>query len=167
MSNNVTSAEKWLRICLFVLVLWDVGLAIYAIGFPHHLQSTGGFEPQTEPLWTRGVGVYWGFAGWMQLLGWRDPRRYLVAIQLAIVFRLSAAVIDTVEVVALLPGPWFWFHYLLLFFVVMNLVIAWTLVYLLRRLGLPWIEFRRAGAVEAETGTRRAPEDRTDGRTAP
>ncbi len=135
-------AERRLKIILFLLVLWDLGLAIYAIGFPHHLQATARFEPQTEPLWTRGVGVYWGFAAWMQLLGWRDPRRFLVAIQLAIVFRLSAAVIDTIEVTVLLPGPWFWFHFLLLFFVAMNLVIAGTLAHLLRRLGLPWIELR-------------------------
>ena len=139
----VPTAERRLKIILFLLMLWDFGLAIYAIGFPHHLQAVGRFEPQSEPLWTRGVGVYWGFAGWMQLLGWRDPRRYLAAIQLAIMFRLSAAVIDTVEVTALLPGPWFWFHFLLVFFVVMNLIIAGTLAHLLRRLGLPWFEFRR------------------------
>jgi hypothetical protein len=136
-------AERVLRWVLFLLVFWDVGLAIYAIGFPDHLQETGRFEPQTEPLWTRGVGVYWGFAGWMQLLGAANPRRYLVAVQLTIVFRSSAAVIDTFEALVLLPRPMFWFHGLLLFFVVMNVLIAGTTVALLRRMGLPWIELKR------------------------
>ena len=144
--NPITSdaAEKWLRKLLFMLVLWDFALAIYAIGFPHHVLALGRFEPQTEPLWTRGVGVYWGFAAWIQLLGWRSPRRYLVAVQLAIVFRLSAAVIDLIEIVWLLPRPAFYFHYLLGFFVVANLVIAFAEARLLRAMNLAWIEFARA-----------------------
>lgn len=141
--SQVTSdrAEKWLRWLLLLLVLWDFGLAIYAIGFPHHVLELGRFEPQTEPMWTRGVGLYWGFAGWIQLLAWRSPRRYLVAVQLAIVFRLSAAVIDLIEIVWLLPRPVFYFHYLLAFFVVANLVIAFAEARLLKAMNLKWIEF--------------------------
>jgi hypothetical protein len=136
-------AEKALRLLLFALVLWDFGLAIFAIGFPHTVLELGRFEPQTEPMWTRGVGLYWGFAGWMQLLGWRSPRRYLSAVQLSIVFRASAAVIDLAEVLWLLPRPMFYFHYLLLFFVVANLVIAYVIARCLKNMGLPWIEFKK------------------------
>lgn len=134
-------AETWLRRLLFVLVLWDFGLAVYAIGFPHHVLELGRFEPQTEPMWTRGVGLYWAFAGWIQLLAWRSPRRYLLAVQLAILFRWSAAVIDLIEIVWLLPRPMFYFHYLLGFFVVANLAIAFAQARLLTAMNLRWIEF--------------------------
>ena len=151
-STKAQQAERWLRRLLLLLVLWDFGLAVGTIGFPDFVLRFGRFEPQTEPLWTRGVGMYWGFAGWMQLLAWRSPRRYLAAVQLAVVFRLSASVIDLIEVLWLLPHPYFYFHYLLLFFVVANLAIAGTIIGCLKAMGLPWIEFSPATSTSTRSG---------------
>lgn len=128
-----------MRVLLAILVLWDVALGCYAVFAARHFQRVILFDPQTEPLFIRGVGLYWLFAAYVQFLGFRSPTRNVLAVQLAIVFRLSAALIDSVEALALLPGPFYFFHYLLLFFVVMNVLIAVVLARWLRRLGLQWI----------------------------
>lgn len=140
---NAAKAERWLRILLGLLVFWDVGLAIYAIGFPHHFENIIHFVPRPEPLFIRGVGVYWLFAGWMQLLGWRNPRQYLTAVQLTIIFRLSAAVIDSCEVIFLLPSPMYFLHYLFIFFIIINIIIAGATITFLRKMDLPWVEFKK------------------------
>ncbi|MBZ5510994.1 MAG: hypothetical protein LAN70_07460 [Acidobacteriia bacterium] len=125
-----------MKILLVILVLWDLGLSVCAIGFAPQLDAFIRFPPQPEPLFTRGVGVYWLFAAYIQLLGFLNPRKFVVALQLAIIFRLSAAVIDTVEVVFLLPRPFYFFHYTLLFFVCMNVLIAILLSHFMNRLQL-------------------------------
>ncbi len=135
--------ERNLRVLLGMLVLWDLGLAIYAIGFAPQLHSFIRYPPQPEPLFTRGVGVYWLFAAYIQFLGFLNPRKFVVALQLAIIFRLSAAVIDTVEVAFLLPKPFYFFHHTLLFFVFMNLLIAILLSQLMKRLGLRRFDISR------------------------
>ena len=135
-------AEKLLRWVVGLLIFWDFGLAIYAVGFPHHFQEWIRFPPQPEPLFVRGVGMYWLFASWFQFLGWRNPRKYLVAIQLATWFRISAACIDTVEIM-LVPKPWYFFHSMLLFFVVSNIVIAVVQASLLKKMGLKWIDWSK------------------------
>jgi hypothetical protein len=137
-------AEKILRGLLFLLVFWDFGLGAFAVLFAHDFEALARFTSSPDPLWARGTGMYWLFAGWFQLLGWRNPRKYLVAVQLSILFRLSAACIDTVEALVLIPKPFYFFHYTLLFFVVMNVIIAGTLITCLKRMNLPWIEFQKA-----------------------
>lgn len=136
---DIPRARKQLRLLMVLLALWDLGIGIYAVGFPKHLQQVVCFAPRAEPLFIRGVGVYWLFAAYMQFLGFRDPTKYLVAVQLAVIFRLSAAVIDSVEIL-LLPRPFYLFHYLLMFFVLMNCLIAWLTAGLLRRMSLRWID---------------------------
>jgi hypothetical protein len=54
--RSSAKAERLLRGTLLLLVFWDAVLAVAAIGFPHQILELGRFEPQTEPLWTRGVG---------------------------------------------------------------------------------------------------------------
>lgn len=136
--DKTQSACRNLRFMLALLVLWDFGIGGYAVGFAEHMQQVIRFVPQPEPLFIRGVGVYWLFAAFFQYLGWRDPRKFLVAVQLSIVFRLSAAVIDCFEALVLLPKPFYFFHWTLLFFVVMNCLIAYLTARWLKGMGLNW-----------------------------
>jgi hypothetical protein len=133
-------ARKRLRLLLGLLVLWDLGIGIYAVFFAEHFQHLISFEPRSEPLFIRGVGVYWLFAAYLQFLGFRNPEKFLVAVQLSVIFRLSAAVIDSVETFFLLGQPFYFFNYLLMFFVVMNCLIAYTTTRLLGKMNLKWIE---------------------------
>jgi hypothetical protein len=133
--------RKRLRLLLLILVFWDLGIGVYAVFFAKHFQQLIMFAPQSEPLFIRGVGVYWLFAAYFQFLGFRNPEKFLVAIQLSIIFRLSAAIIDFIEVFFLLDGPFYFFHYLLIFFVVMNCLIAYVTVRFLKKMNLRWIEF--------------------------
>ena len=132
--------RKRLQLLLLVLVFWDLGIGIYAVFFANHFQELILFTPRSEPLFIRGVGVYWLFAAYFQFLGFRNPEKYLVAIQLSIIFRLSAAFFDFTEVFFLLDSPFYFFHYLLIFFVVMNCLIAYLTVRLLKKMKLKWIE---------------------------
>ena len=132
--------RKRLRLLLLILVFWDLGIGIYAVFFAKHFQELILFTPRSEPLFMRGVGVYWLFAAYFQFLGFRNPEKYLVAVQLSIIFRLSAAIIDFIEVFFLLDSPFYFFHYLLIFFVVMNCLIAYVTVRFLKKLNLRWIE---------------------------
>ncbi len=134
------TARKRLRLLLALMALWDLVIGVYAVFGAHHLQQMVQFTPQSEPLFIRGVGVYWLFAAYLQLLGFRDPEKNLVAVQLTIVFRLSAALIDMVEVLFLLDRPFYFFHYMLLFFVVINLIVAYLTARFLRRMKFKWID---------------------------
>ena len=133
-------ARKRLRLLLAVLFFWDIGIGVYAIFFAKHFQQFILFTPQYEPLFIRGVGVYWLFAAYIQFLGFKNPEKNIIAVQLSIVFRLSAAVIDFIEVFFLLGKPIYFFHYLLVFFVFMNCLIAYLTISCLRRMNLKWIE---------------------------
>lgn len=133
-------ARKRLRLLLLMLVLWDLGIGVYAVFWAKHLQQLILFTPQSEPLFIRGVGVYWLFAAYLQFLGFRNPEKNLVAVQLSIIFRLSASVIDFFEAFFLLKRPFYFFHYLLIFFVFMNFLIAYLTANFLRKMKLKWIE---------------------------
>ena len=133
------NARRRLRVLLAVLALWDLGIGVYAVFLAKHLQQVILFAPQSEPLFIRGVGVYWLFAAYFQFLGFRNPEKNLVAVQLSIIFRLSAAVVDFAEVFFLLERPFYFFHYLLMFFVVMNCLIACLTARLLKKMNLKWI----------------------------
>lgn len=134
------TARKCLRVLLALLVLWDLGIGVYAVFWAKHFQQIVLFAPQTEPLFIRGVGIYWLFAAYFQFLGFRNPEKNLVAVQLSIIFRLSAAAVDFAEVFFLLERPFYFFHYLLIFFVVMNCLIAYLTVRFLKKMNLKWIE---------------------------
>lgn len=132
-------ARKRLRVLLLLLVLWDLGIGMYAVFFAKTLQEFVLFTPQQEPLFIRGVGVYWLFAAYIQFLGFKDPEKYLLAVHLSIIFRLSAAVIDFAEAFFLMARPFYFFHYLLVFFVFMNCLIAYMTIHYLKQMGLKWI----------------------------
>ena len=134
------TARKYLRLLLGALVLWDLGIGVYAVIWAKHFQELVLFAPRAEPLFIRGVGVYWLFAAYLQFLGFRNPEKNVVAVQLSIIFRLSAAVIDFIEAFFLLERPFYFFHYLLMFFVLMNCLIAWLTARCLKRMDLKWIE---------------------------
>lgn len=136
--DSAQTARRNLRYLLGMLVLWDFGIGVYAVGFADHMQGVVMFAERAEPLFMRGVGMYWLFAAFFQFLGCRDPRKFLLAVQLSIVFRLTAAVIDTFEALVLLPRPFYFFHWTLLFFVLMNIVIAYLTVRWLKKMDLPW-----------------------------
>lgn len=134
------TARKYLRLLLAILVLWDIGIGLYSIFFAKHFQQIILFTPQSEPLFIRGVGMYWLFAAYIQFLGFKNPEKNLLAVQLSIVFRLSAAVIDFIEALFLLERPFYFFHYLLIFFVFMNCLIAYLTSHCLRKMQLKLIE---------------------------
>ncbi|NIP22559.1 MAG: hypothetical protein GWN67_19970 [Phycisphaerae bacterium] len=133
-------ARKYLRLLLGALVLWDLGIGIYAVFLAKHFQEFILFTPRVEPLFIRGVGMYWLFAAYLQFLGFRNPEKNVVAVQLSIIFRLSAAVIDFIEAFFLLERPFYFFHYLLMLFVLMNCLIAYLTARCLRKMDLKWIE---------------------------
>lgn len=139
MGETIT-ARKRLRWLLGLLVAWDLILGLYAVFFAGHFQELVRFVPRPEPLFIRGVGLYWLFAAYFQFLGARDPVRFVTAVQLSIVFRVSAGLLDSVEALVLLGQPWYFFHYLLLFFVVMNFAIAYATGRWLQGMGLKWID---------------------------
>lgn len=141
-SDTQAKAEKLLKLLLGTLIFWDLGLGIYAVVFAKHFETLVQFTPQYEPLFIRGVGMYWLFAAWFQFLGSRNPRKYLVAVQLSIWFRTSAIFIDSAEIY-LLQRPFYFFHYMLAFFVLMNFLIAVSSATLLKRMGLKWIDWER------------------------
>ncbi len=133
-------ASKYLRLLLIILVLWDLGIGVYAVFFAKHFQEVILFTPQNEPLFIRGVGVYWLFAAYIQFLGFKNPEKNIIAVQLSIIFRLSAAVIDFAEAFFLLAPPFYFFHYLLIFFVFMNCLIAYLTALCLSMMNLKWFE---------------------------
>jgi hypothetical protein len=133
-------ARKRLRLLLLMLVFWDLGIGVYAVFFAKHFQQLILFTPRSEPLFVRGVGVYWLFAAYLQFLGFKNPEKNLVAVQLSIVFRVSAAVVDFIEAFFLLERPFYFFHYLLIFFVFMNCLIGYLTAHYLRKMRLKWIE---------------------------
>ena len=135
-------AEKLLKLLLGTLIFWDLGLGIYGVVFAKHFEAFVQFTPQYEPLFIRGVGMYWLFAAWFQFLGSRNPRKFLVAVQLSIWFRISAIFIDSAELY-LLQRPWYLFHSMLAFFILMNLLIAVSEATLLKKMGLKWINMSR------------------------
>lgn len=132
-------AQKRLRLMLLLLAIWDLGIGVYAVVFAGHLQHVVNPVPCAELLFIRGVGMYWLFAAYFQFLGFINPEKYLVAIQLSIIFRLSAAIIDLCEVSFLLGRPFYYLHYLLILFVIMNCIIAYITARYLRRMNLNWI----------------------------
>jgi hypothetical protein len=132
--------RKRLRILMALMVIWDLVIGVYAVFWGKHMQSLLGLDSGIEPMFLRGVGVYWLFASYMQFLGCRNPEKFLVAIQLSIIFRLSAALFDSIEVLFLLPKPFTWVHYLLGAFVVCNIIIACITIHFLKRMNLKWIE---------------------------
>ena len=136
--SETDATVRRLRLLLGGLVFWDFAIGSYAVFFAKHMQELIRFAPQSEPLFIRGVGVYWLFAAYFQFLAFRDPRKNVLAVHLAVVFRISAAVIDVIEVLFLLQRPFYFFHYLLLFFVVMNLVIAFFICRFSGQMGLDW-----------------------------
>lgn len=135
-THEAEKARKWLRTLLLLLVIWDLAIGLYAVFFAGHMQTVIRFAPRPEPLFIRGVGVYWLFAAYFQYLGYRDPEKNLVALHLSVVFRLSAAAIDFAEVFFLLGRPFYSFHYLLLFFVVMNCLIASAIIRFTKKMNL-------------------------------
>lgn len=96
--------------------MWDPGIGVYVVFLAKHFQEFIFFAPRVEPLFIRGVGMYWLFAAYLQFPGLRNPKKNVVAVQLSIIFRLSVAVIDFIEAFFLLERPFYFFHYLLMFF---------------------------------------------------
>jgi hypothetical protein len=68
-------ARKHLRLLLLMMVLWDLGIGVYAVFFAKHFQQVILFTPQSEPLFVRGVGVYWLFAAYIQFLGFKKIQK--------------------------------------------------------------------------------------------
>jgi len=132
-------ARKHLRLLLGFLVLWDLILGTWAIFFAGNFQEFAGFTQREEPLFVRGVGLYWLFAAYIQYLGFKNPEKNLLAVQLSIVFRLSAALVDIVEA-GILLRPMYFFNYLLFFFVFMNCLIAYFTASFLKKMNLKWID---------------------------
>ena len=73
-------ARKYLRLLLGALVLWDLGIGVYAVFLAKYFQEFILFAPRVEPLFIRGVGMYWLFAAYLQFLGFRNTGKNVVAV---------------------------------------------------------------------------------------
>lgn len=142
MSTTPEQAEKRLRFLLGVLQFWDLGLGLIALFAPHGFEAWIGLTPQDEPMFRRVTGVYLCFGAFYQFLGWRNPRKYLLAVQLIILFRITGAGIELVSAglirpVALIP------HALLIGVAVGDLILAAIKARYLKLMGLRWFDISR------------------------
>ena len=135
-------AERRLKLLLGLLMFWDTGLGLIALFAPHGFETWVNLTPQDEPMFRRVTGVYLCFGGFYQFLGWRNPRKYVLAVQLIILFRITGAMIEATEASLIRPFgliP----HALLVFVTVGDLVFAWIKARYLRLMGLPWFDISR------------------------
>lgn len=130
------TALRRFRILFILLIIWDLAIGVYALFFAGSVQQLVKFVPQSEPLFVRGVGEYWIFASYFQYLGYKDPQKNMVAIHLSVVYRLMAGVVDFVVAFFLLPTPIYFFHYVLVFFGIMDCLIAYLTVHYTKKMGL-------------------------------
>jgi hypothetical protein len=142
---------KWFRRVLLFLVFFDLSIAIPALLFPLWpitLAKLNADVPGAvyrsglvEPLFLRGVGVLWLLAAWVQYLAWRDPVGRLSAVNIAIVFRFCGGSFELFEALVLLPRVGFHeplIFYVLAVFVAGDYALVAAMVWMLRKMGLPW-----------------------------
>jgi hypothetical protein len=128
---------KWLKRILLFLVFFDLGLGIWAIGFPSSVLKAGNLPIPPEPIFVRGVGVFWLLVAYIQFLAWKDPIKRLLALHIAIIFRIAGATFEAIEGIFLLR-PFSQIHFILGIFVVGDVALVIAMIWLLKKLGLCW-----------------------------
>jgi hypothetical protein len=126
--------KRLLRVLLFILFLWDLLLGTATIIGASYIQKFLRLAIEKEPIFTRGVGLFWLFASYIYYLGYKDPIKNVIAVKLTIVFRILAGLFDLVESLFLLPKPFYFLHYILFVFVICNFLIAGITIYFLKKL---------------------------------
>ena len=109
------SARKKLRILLALLFLSELPVAVYLLFFPYHFQSIFKLPSGPEPFFVREVGNFLIFAAYFQYIAFRNPEKNLQAVQLTIVLRLLAGMLELWEITMLLSTHDM-FYFALLFF---------------------------------------------------
>jgi hypothetical protein len=128
---------KWLKRVLLFSVFLDLGLGIWAIGFPFSVLKIGNFPFPPEPIFVRGVGVFGLLVAYIQFLAWKDPIKRLLALHIVIMFRIVGATFEAIEGIFLLR-PFSQFHFLLGIFAAGDIALAIVIIWLLKKLGLCW-----------------------------
>lgn len=134
------SAQPWLtllRWMLLGLVVWDVAFGCYALAHPNAVGPLAENAP-SERVFVRIIGLFWLFMAYVQFVGWRDPLRNLLAVQLAVTLRLPTALLNVVEAAFLFPGPISSVHHHMLIFAGGDLFVWLLGACCLRRLGKRW-----------------------------
>ncbi len=151
--NQDPATLKWLRAVLLFLVVFDLILAVAALLFPRWMLAIGKLNSdavrgamyrsgRVEPIFVRGVGVLWLLAAYVQYLAWKEPVRNLVAVTIAIVFRVAGATFELIEVLFLLPAVQFGDSLIFValgIFAAGDYLMVGIIVLLLRRLRLEWM----------------------------
>ncbi|MBI2301248.1 MAG: hypothetical protein HYU66_20260 [Armatimonadetes bacterium] len=132
-SPRMLRALRWVLVALAVA---DVALGVHAVVRPY---AVGPYASPvlTDRFYVRIIGVFWLFMAYVETLGWRDPKRNLLAVQLAFMLRLPTGLLNLAEYVLCPPwaGSRHGGHGL---FAALDLAIWLIGVGCLRRLGQKW-----------------------------
>lgn len=137
--DNYNRARKRLRIILSLLFLSELPVSLYLLFFPYHFQNIFNFPAGSEPFFIREVGNFLIFATYMQYIAYRNPEKNLLAVQLTIILRLLAGMLEFVEINFILTS-YNMFSFALLFFCVTNFLFAFLIIRYLKQINLKWIE---------------------------
>ena len=138
--EKYNSARRKLRILLALLFISELPVAMYLLFFPYHFQSVFNLPSGPEPFFVREVGNFLIFAAYFQYIAFRNPEKNLQAVQLTIVLRLLAGMLELWEITMLLSTHDM-FYFALLFFCVTNFLFAGLIGRYLKQMNLKWIDF--------------------------
>lgn len=135
-------ARKRLRIALAILFIQEFPFAIYLLFFPYHFQEIINFSEVPIPFFIREVGNFLVFTSYFQIIAFLNPEKNLVAVQLTIVFRVIAGMLELWHVLFILKS-YNLFYYSLLFFFVTNFLFAYLIIHYLKKMSLKWIDLSK------------------------
>lgn len=133
MRQTDATRRTWqvLRWILLGLAIADVAFGIIAIVNPY-IAGPYASPLETDRFYVRIIGVFWIFMAYVALLGWRDPVRNLLAVQLTFTLRLPTGLLNLAELILEQP---YWGHAA---FGVADLAIWATGVTCLKLVGRRW-----------------------------
>lgn len=145
--------EKILKLLLLALGLFEFCVATWMVFFPHHYKIVFQVAPETDPYYIRQTGWFLYFFVYFIFLGRHDLYKNLVAIQLVIIFRGTQSLFEAYHVLFLLKKSGLFF-YCMIVFCAANILITAALIVLVKKLGLPWIDWKRKSPQENSHGKR-------------
>lgn len=142
---NEVSAEKLLRWLLLALGVFEFATASLMVLLTDSYRRLFGVPPEVNSYYIRQIGWFLYFFVYFILLGWKDVRKNLVAVQLVIVFRGIQSLFEATHVLFLIDSRDL-FYFSMAVFAFLNAAVTGILIYLLKRMGLRWIDWRRKPA---------------------
>ena len=140
---NANTAEKWLKILLIGLGVFEIGTATLMVLLPPVYREVFNVPPEVDDYYVRQIGFFLYFFVYFIFLGVRDVRKNLLAVQLVIVFRGIQSVFELVHVLFLLETRDMVF-YSMAVFCICNACITAAVIYFLSCMGMPWIDWKKA-----------------------